>query len=231
MDKNRLLKLLILLLPLFTMLSAPVYADKKHHDRNDQQYDKKHIPKGYRLDNRFRHDRYYPSSGFRSKVLPQRHYEIQFNHRPYFYSSGIWYLRSGAQFIVTVPPLGIVVPFLPPFYTTLWVRGVPYYYANDVYYTWQPDRNNYVVTNPPNDFKEEETSPLTEQLFIYPKQGQNEKKQADDRYQCHRWSVSQTGYDPSQPPENMTQQALASKHDNYQKALKSCLEGRNYTVK
>ena len=30
-----------------------------------------------------------------------------------------------------VPP-GIVLPALPPYYTTLWVSGAPYYYANGV---------------------------------------------------------------------------------------------------
>ena len=106
MQKYRLLKLILLLLPLFGMLSAPVYADKKGHDG--------HYRKGYRLDNRYQHNHYYPSHGYRFKSLPHRHYEIEFHRRPYYYSSGIWYLRSGARFVVTVPPVGIVVPFLPP---------------------------------------------------------------------------------------------------------------------
>lgn len=238
MKKYRLLKLILMMLPLFSLISAPVYADrfleKKNHNRYDKKYQKNYkqqIPKGYRYDKRYRHDRYYPPSGFRLNILPRRHYEIRYRSRPYFYSSGIWYLRTGAQFIVTVPPIGIVVPFLPPFYTTLWVRSVPYYYANDVYYAWQPDRNGYVVTNPPQDINEEETRPLAEQLFIYPKQGQSEKKQADDRYECHRWSVSQTDYDPSKPPENMKQPELVLKHESYNKAIKACLEGRGYSVR
>lgn len=234
MKKYQLLKLILLLIPLFSMVSMPVYADRKSHDRydrKDQRSYKQQKPKGYRLDDRYRHDRYYPSSGFRLKSLPQRHHEIQFHNRPYFYSSGIWYLRSGLQFVVTIPPIGIVVPFLPPLYTTLWVRGVPYYYANDVYYVWQADQNGYVVTNSPQDINEEETHPLAQELFIYPKQGQSEKKQADDRYECHRWAVKQTEYDPSQPPKNMTLQELSSKRENYQKAMKACLEGRGYSVR
>lgn len=232
MKKYQLLKLILLLIPLFGMVSMPVYADKKSHDRYDRKDQRSYKQqKGYRLDDRYRHDRYYPSSGIRLKSLPQRHHEIRFHSRPYFYSSGIWYLRSGLQFVVTIPPIGIVVPFLPHLYTTLWVRGVPYYYANDVYYVWQPDQNGYVVTNSPQDINEEETYPLAEELFIYPKQGQSEKKQADDRYKCHRWGVKQTEYDPSQPPKNMTQQELSSKRENYQKAMKACLEGRGYSVR
>ena len=234
MKKIQLIKVMILLLPLLAMMSSEVYADKKSHDRYDKK-SKQHlsqpIPKNYRLDKRYRHNRYYPSRGIRRNKLPTKYHEIRFHNRPYFYNSGIWYRRSGVQFIVTVPPFGIVVPFLPPFYTTLWISGTPYYYANDVYYTWQPEQNGYVVTNPPQDINGQETQLLPEQLFIYPKQGQSEKKQADDRYQCHRWAVSQTGYDPSQPPENMSQQELGSKRENYQTANKTCLEGRGYSVR
>jgi hypothetical protein len=34
-------------------------------------------------------------------------------------------------------------------YATYWYAGVPYYYANDVYYTWSPDYDGYVATDPP----------------------------------------------------------------------------------
>jgi hypothetical protein len=36
-------------------------------------------------------------------------------------------------------------------------------------------------------------------LYIYPAKGQNKTKQDDDRYDCHSWPVSQTGFDPSKP--------------------------------
>ena len=38
---------------------------------------------------------------------------------------------------------------LPVAYATYWWAGVPYYYANDVYYTWNSGYNGYVVTDPP----------------------------------------------------------------------------------
>ncbi|WP_404360991.1 glycine zipper family protein [Methylotuvimicrobium sp. KM1] len=37
-------------------------------------------------------------------------------------------------------------------------------------------------------------------LMIYPKMGQNPQQQQQDRYNCHGWSVQQSGYDPSNPP-------------------------------
>lgn len=234
MKNTKLIKLIIFLLPLLAVMSSEVNAFKKNDERNIKNY-KKQIPqkppKGYRYDNRFRHDRYYPSSGFKSRVLPRRHFIIRYHDKPYFYGDGIWYLRTGTHFIVTLPPLGIVVPFLPPFYSTIWISGVPYYYANNVYYVWQPERNGYVVTTPPEEINEQETQMLPEQLFIYPKQGQTDKQQADDRYHCHRWAVKQTSYDPSQPPENLSPNELSNKRENYQKAFKTCLEGRGYSVR
>jgi Glycine-zipper domain len=34
-------------------------------------------------------------------------------------------------------------------------------------------------------------------LFVYPLKGQSQEKQDKDRYECHRWAVQQTGFDPS----------------------------------
>ena len=45
------------------------------------------------------------------------------------------------------PPFGAVVPVLPPDYATIWVGGVPYYYANEIYYT--AGAGGFIVANPP----------------------------------------------------------------------------------
>jgi hypothetical protein len=43
------------------------------------------------------------------------------------------------------------------------------------------------------------------QLYVYPLKNQSTDKQDRDRYECHRWAVQQTGYDPSQAnPNNPT---------------------------
>jgi hypothetical protein len=41
------------------------------------------------------------------------------------------------------------LPVLPLGYATFWWGGVPYYYYNSLYYTWNPGYNGYVVTEPP----------------------------------------------------------------------------------
>jgi hypothetical protein len=38
---------------------------------------------------------------------------------------------------------------LPLAYATYWYSGIPYYYANNLYYTWSPDYSGYVATDPP----------------------------------------------------------------------------------
>lgn len=47
------------------------------------------------------------------------------------------------------PGFAWFLPVLPLAYATYWYGGVPYYYANDVYYTWNPDYDGYVATDPP----------------------------------------------------------------------------------
>lgn len=40
---------------------------------------------------------------------------------------------------------------------------------------------------------------VAQQLYIYPSQGQSPEQQNRDRYECHTWSVQQTGVDPTNP--------------------------------
>ena len=37
-------------------------------------------------------------------------------------------------------------------------------------------------------------------LMIYPAAGQSPQQQQQDQYNCHSWSVQQSGYDPNNPP-------------------------------
>ena len=47
------------------------------------------------------------------------------------------------------PGFAWFLPILPLAYATYWYGGIPYYYANDVYYTWNPTYDGYVATDPP----------------------------------------------------------------------------------
>jgi len=72
----------------------------------------------------------------------------------------------------------------------------------------------------------------TERIFVYPRLGQSEELQAKDRYECHSWALSQTGYDPTQPSAGDMPEAQRSQMSaDYQRAQGACLDGRGYTVK
>jgi hypothetical protein len=127
---------------------------------------------------------------------------------------------------------GWYLPLLPAFYDTYWWGGIPYYYANDAYYTWSPDYNGYVATDPPAGAvpggDDNQPPPATSvQNYNYPKNGQTDEQQASDKYQCHQWAVSQSGYDPTRngAPGGGAQQG------DYHRAVTACMEGRGYSVK
>jgi len=236
MNRKRNLKQFILLFTLLGLISSFAYADRKRDEREERyehrdRHSYEHPPKDYRMDRHYQHNRYYPPHGYTITKLPPKYHAVPYHDSRYYYYSGIWYRPLGPRFVVVAPPIGLVIPILPPFYTTIWVGGIPYYYANDVYYIWDRTQQGYVVTNPPQGVNEEQVPLLADQIFIYPKHGQSEQKQSDDRYACHQWGVKQTGYDPTQLPNNIPQPELNQKREDYQRAMKACLEGRGYSVR
>lgn len=217
--------------------AAPAWADRDNREAGPGRHESgpsrsqagpARGPSGYVLDDRYRHGRYYPPHGHVVQVLPPDRRIITFRGAPYYFHGGVWYRPSGPRFVVVAPPIGIFVPVLPPFYTTIWVGGIPYYYADNVYY--RPHDNGYVVTEPPPESQITEQPASPSQLFAYPKNGQSEQQQANDRYECHRWAVTQSGFDPTQPSASASESQIASKRADYQRAIKACLEARGYSV-
>ena len=135
----------------------------------------------------------------------------------WFYPGYAWYL-----------------PVLPIGYATFWWGGVPYYYWNSLYYTWSPADSGYVVTDPPpaaesDDSQYSQAAPeqygsTGAEVYLYPRNGQSEAQMQNDRYECHAWSVSQTGFDPTRPggPGNL---------GDYRRALIACLDARGYSAR
>jgi len=162
---------------------------------------------------------------------------------PHYWGGGYWhgafwphvYLGWDFPWFLGVLPVG---------YTTYWWGGVPYYYWQGVYYAWNPDYGNYVVTDPPpltNGEVQGAAPPAGAQpgdtgdrgamsLYVYPKNGQSEQQTASDRYQCHQWAVGQSGFDPTTNTASQTQAATATP-DNYKRALTACLQARGYSVR
>ena len=110
---------------------------------------------------------------------------------------------------------------------------MPYYYANSVYYTRSWNSPGYVVVEPPAGEPtrvEETVDRAGEDFFMYPRNGQSTEQQARDRYECHRWAVEQTGFDPSQA-DGTAPTDSASGRDDYLRAISACLDARGYTVR
>ena len=204
-------------------------GDRRRHDyrRYDDRGDyRRH---GY-YDPRWQHDRSYPRRGHVTRVLPRGVAVVHHHHHRYWYGGGVWYALRGPSYVVVAPPLGIYVSYLPSFYTTVWFGGIPYYYANDAYYRWRASERAYEVVEPPPGARVSTVSPATEDIFVYPRAGQDEEQVEADRYECHRWAAAETGFDPTRPEGGVpADQSLASRSE-YLRAMTACLEVRGYSV-
>ncbi len=195
------------------------------------------------LDNRFSHNRYYYDRGYSVRRPPpggvgdlhSRDGSRYYRHGGdwYRWRGGGWYRWWGGAWVVWGAPIGLFVPVLPPYFTTIWWGGVPYYYANDTYYIWDDSHREYEVVDPPSGIESggSTQAPPSDQLFVYPKSEQSSEQQAKDRYECHRWAMDQSGFDPTQSGGGVPPQQAVEKRNNYFRAEASCLEGRGYTVR
>jgi hypothetical protein len=195
--------------------------------------------RGEHFDPRYSHNHYYVNRGTLVRAVPGRPYVVGGGR--FYYSGGVWYAPRGPGFVVVAAPIGFFVPVLPPFYTTVWFGGVPYYYANDTYYAWSAEQNGYEVVAPPGDPAAASTEPPGDtpggaaapgaELYIYPQNGQSADQQANDKYECHKWSVGQSGFDPTKASGGVPPDQVAGKGADYERAMRACLEGRGYSVR
>jgi len=189
--------------------------------------------RGFVLDSRYNHGRYYPAVGTHFRSLPEGYRPYYWHGSPYYFWGGIWYAPGPFGFGVIYPPFGLVLSVLPPFYTTLWIGGIPYYYANNVYYTWSPADNGYVVVQPPANADQPAAAPgrMQDDLIVYPKNGQSKEQQAADDWECHSWAKGQTGFDPTQPNGGAAPGNVDRTRASYNRAKSACLQARGYEVK
>ena len=110
------------------------------------------------------------------------------------------------------------LPVLPLAYATYWYSGIPYYYANDVYYTWSPSYEGYVATDPPPAASQGAIEGDVGQVFMYPKNGQSQEQTSVDKRECQQWASSQMAQGGSSAAE-------------FRRAMIACVEGRGYSAK
>ena len=207
------------------LTAMAVRADERHGGGRAEHFDERHG-----------HNHYYPDRGGFVHAVPGRPFIVNHPGGRFFYSGGVWYAPRGPSFVIVAAPIGVFVPVLPPFYNTVWIGGLPYYYANDTYYVWRDGENGYEVVEPPNDQAVSTQPPASaapsgDDLYIYPQSGQPADQQANDKYECHKWASTQTGFDPTQPAGGVPPEQAALKRADYQRAMRACLEGRGYSVR
>jgi hypothetical protein len=138
------------------------------------------------------------------------------------------------------------LPVLPLAYSTYWWGGVPYYYANDVYYTYDQSYQGYIATDPPpvadssgaavapsdsgapqaggQQMDSQQGGPngpidgAPPQIYMYPKNGQTAEQQATDKAECQQWATQQAG-------------SVAQNGSNFNRAMVACVEGRGYSAR
>jgi len=86
--------------------------------------------------------------GFSVSILPQGYIQVPVGGVPYYYYEGTYYETApSGGYVVAAPPIGGIVPELPPGYETIVAGGTVYYYAGGAYYVQQPQ--GFLVVAPP----------------------------------------------------------------------------------
>lgn len=112
---------------------------------------------------------------------------------------------------------------LPAGAREIWIGSMLYFVAAGTYYLWNVEHNVYEpVSHPPLPASEA----TRYDVIAYPAKGQSAEQQSRDRYECHTWAVSQSGFDPA----SARTAPAASVADTYKRALGACLTGRGYSV-
>jgi hypothetical protein len=185
------------------------------------------VPRGQWWDGAHGHGHYYPVTGWHVATLPPHVAYYPWHGVRYGYWGGVWYAPYGGAWVVARPPYGVVVAGLPAFATVVTIGGLGYWYANGVYYR-EYSSGGYEVVPSPIVGAPSSTGTVA-RTYIYPRNGQSAEKQASDEYECHRWAVNQTGFDPTAVANG--QSTVSTQGSDYARAQGACLEGRGYTIR
>jgi hypothetical protein len=146
-------------------------------------------------------------------------------------SSGGGY-RGGGDHGWSVPGHGFYFASIPSYCKLVYWEGVPYYYADDVYYEWSGTAGAYQEVQPPAGLAEQigAQGAVVTELFVFPNGDQTNEQLERDREACHGWAVQQAGFDPQAAPRTQASDRSAAKRANYLRADEACLEARDYSV-
>jgi hypothetical protein len=147
-------------------------------------------------------------------------------------SRGVGY-RGGNHGAWSVRGHGFFFASIPSYCRLVYWDGVPYYYADDVYYEWNGSAGAYQEVQPPAGLAEQidARAPVVTELFVFPNGEQSNEQLERDQEACHDWAVQQAGFDPNTAaPSTRASDRSAAKRASYLRAEGACLEARDYSV-
>ncbi|WP_342308435.1 DUF6515 family protein [Pseudomonas fluorescens] len=166
--------------------------------------------------------------GYTVDRFPDRNYRVPYRGQDYFFSGGYWYRPQGPRYVVVTPPYGIRVHYLPDYAREVWVGGALFFLAAGAYYTYETSTQQYVVVEPPTAVPTPPPAPQGNgyDVVAYPANGQSPAQVQQDGYDCYRWAVQQSGFDP----QAVTYAPDPAVVQTYRQAQGNCLSSRGYQV-
>ncbi|QPO23053.1 glycine zipper family protein [Pseudomonas sp. Y39-6] len=166
--------------------------------------------------------------GYMVDRFPERNYRVPYRGQDYFFSGGYWYRPQGPRYVVVAPPYGIRVHYLPDYAREVWVGGALFFLAAGAYYTYENSTQQYVVVEPPTAVPAPQPAPQGNgyDVVAYPANGQSPAQVQQDGYDCYRWAVQQSGFDP----QAVTYAPAPAVVQAYRQAQGNCLSSRGYQV-
>ncbi len=167
--------------------------------------------------------------GYTVDRFPDRNYRVPYRGQDYFFSGGYWYRPQGPRYVVVTPPYGIRVQYLPDYAREVWVGSSLFFLAAGSYYTYESSSQQYVVVQPPTQVPAPQPAPQGNgyNVTAYPANGQSPAQVQQDGYDCYRWAVQQSGFDP----QAVTYAPDPAVVQTYRQAQGNCLTSRGYQVR
>ena len=171
-------------------------------------------------------------------VLPFGYATYYWGGNPYYYYDGGYYSWDPSYngYVATDPPpvadtaSGSGTDEAPPSDDG---QAPQSYDVQPQTYAPPPTNPNNVVASPPPPSSPPVSSTAPRgnfsggisDIIAYPRNGQNDQQTSTDKFECHKWSVAQTGFDPTR---SMNLQGTAM---DYHRAMGACMDARGYTVR
>ncbi len=179
--------------------------------------------------------RYRP--GYEIDRIPGGYSRVPYRGNDYYYSSGYWYRPQGPRYVIVAPPRGARVRYLPDYAQQVWLGSALFFVAAGTYYTYEQSTQEYIVAEPPQNVApvySPETLPQPIQqptdpydIVAYPANGQTQQQFEQDRYDCYRFAVQQSNFDPAAA----TYQPAPEVVGIYRQAMAGCYASRGYSVR